>query len=180
MVAFASGCTSPPAEAPDASHSGEQAPAAPAETGGTLPADLAACALPTTGSPWVETGRADDAGATYVMLESSESGAAAEFSPAVARLSGGACESYLMYATDGSSDTDVAPPSTDAMNRMLDGSFAWHVAQSGSAQAYADVQREFNGGVLNECPPDEDLGPCIGSWLALRFRGAGVEVGADG
>ncbi len=114
------------------------------------------------------------------MAEPSDGGAIADFNPAVARISNGACESYLLYETDSGSDTDVRPPSMDAMNQLLDGSFAWHAEQSGGVEAYADVQRAYNNGALNECPPGEDLGPCLEPWLALRFRGAGVEVGSDG
>lgn len=144
-----------------------------------LPADVAVCAPPPNETPWIETGRTTDAGTTYAIIEPSDSVKSGLFAPAIVRLSGGTCESYVMYETDGGSDTDVTPPSPDAMDRLLDGSFAWRVAQSGSVQAYADAERAFNGGLLDECPPDEDLGPCVVPWLALRFRGAGIDVGVD-
>lgn len=184
-TAVLSACTPAPGESAGAQtpipmQAAERVPGQPSQSGDpVLPAELDSCLPPTYAGPWVETGRATDGNATYVMVEPSDEGATAGFNPVVARLADGACESYLMYVTDAGSDTDVAPPSLDAMNQMLDGSFAWHVAQSGGAQAYADVQREFNGGVLNECSPDDDIGPCIATWIALRLRESGVEVGAD-
>lgn len=172
-----SACAPAPAESADAQPPSADGPALPvAQQAAGIPDG---CLPASVDGEWVETGRTADAGATYLMLEPAGDGADPIFNPVVARLAGGTCESYLMWVTDGGSDTDMVPPGRDAMNRLLDGSFAWHAAQSGGVEAYADIQREYNGGVLNECPPDEDLGACILTWMAERFRAAGVEVGID-
>lgn len=143
---------------------------------GPLSPDLVACAPTPVGSPWTETGRASDGGDTVVLVEPGDAGRSAEWDPAVLRLSGDACEGYIVYETDSGSDSGVRPPGEAAWEELVDESFAWHVRQSGGVEAYADIQRAYTGRALAECPPDDDLGPCLHAWLASRFRRAGVEV----
>ena len=178
MGSLGPGCSRPP-DASTAESSTSEAPSGEAASpvaGTRLSQDLAACAPPPVGSPWTETGRASDGADTVVLLEPGGAGRSPEWDPAVLRISGDTCTGYVVFETDSGSDSSVRPPSEAAWDELVDESFAWHVAQSGGVEAYADIQRAYVGGALVECPPDDDLGPCLQSWLAQRFRTAGVEV----
>ena len=145
-----------------------------------LAPDVAMCAPPASGVPWAEVARLDDDGNTYVLLEHADAGASASFDSAVVLLAEGGCEYEIVSGPGSGARSEMRRPSDDAWDELVDGSFTWHVAQSGGVEAFADVQRRAHGGTFAECAPGEERA-CVPTWLALRFRRAGVDVAsADG
>lgn len=186
LVLATSGCrrggtaSGPPAEATPVTPAerGAAAPDAPTPPGDAapLPARLAACAPPAP-SLWAEAARTTEGADTLLYLERPDVPPTTEWDPAILRLSAGGCRGYRIYETDSEpSDATVTPPSEAAWEALLDQAFAWHVRRAGSVEALADRFRADVADPLEECPPDDDLGPCLMTDWAERFRRAGVAV----
>lgn len=123
----------------------------------------------------------EDDGSTYVFLEHADAGPSATFDSAVVLLAEGGCEYEIVSGPGSDSPSTMRRPSDGAWDELVDGSFTWHVNQSGGVEAFADVQRQAHGGALAECASGDVPDTCVPTWLALRFRRAGVEVTpADG
>lgn len=145
---------------------------------GPLDPAVAACAPPDGGRPWTETGRVDDDGHVYVSLEHADAGASADFSLAAVMLTGGRCEGEVISGPGAPAISRMRIANDTAWASLVDQSFNWHVAQSGGALPFADILRAAYGS-LAECAPGQDAGTCAPTWLAVRLRRAGVDVGAS-
>lgn len=171
----------PEAPAPREQEGAGGAPGADIPPVEPLSPEVAACAPPATGAPWAEVARADDGGNMYVLLEHADAGASTDFSLAVVLLAEGGCEHEVVSGPGAGASSAMRRPSDEVWDELVDGSFTWHVNQSGGVEAFADVQRRAHGGTLAECAPGADPDTCVPTWLALRFRRAGVDVApADG
>ena len=154
---------------------GPGAPTRPSDTA-PLPARLAACAPPAPSVVRAASTHGEGAD-TLLYLERPDVPPTTEWDPAILRLSGGGCRGYRIYETDSEpSDTTVTPPSDPAWEALLNQAFAWHVRRAGSVEALADRFRADVADPLEECPPDDDLGPCLNADWAERFRRAGIDV----